>query len=229
MAMREIIRPRLPKRDVVFPESDGQPMGETGFHIKCIIALVNALEGRYRGRADVYVGADLLLYYTPTEPGDMVSPDVFVAFGVGAHERRTWKTWEEGKAPDVVFEITSKSTRKDDQYVKPLIYEELGVQEYFLFDPLGEYLKPHRLQGFQLIEGGYQPLTGDRLTSNVLGLELLVKDGFLRFYDPVTKVLLPTTAELESTAAHEAEARRAAEAEAARLREELARLRGGSQ
>ncbi len=222
MAVREIVRPRLPKKDLVFPETDGQPMGETGFHIKCIIAIVNALEGRYRGRTDVYIGADMLLYYTPTEPGDMVSPDVFVAFGVGAHERRTWKLWDESKAPDVVFEITSKSTRKDDQYIKPLIYEELGVPEYFLFDPLGEYLKPHRLQGFQLIEGGYQPLTGDRLTSNVLGLELMVKDDFLRFYDPAAKLLLPTTAELETVA-------REAEAEAARLREELARLRGETQ
>lgn len=222
MAVREIARPRLPQKELVFPESDGQPIGETGFHVKATFAIVNALEGRYRNRADVYDGADMLLYYTPTKPGDMVSPDVFVAFGVGAHERRTWKTWDEGKAPDVVFEITSKSTRKDDQYLKPLLYEELGVQEYFLFDPLGEYLKPSPLQGFQLIDGGYQPLTGDRLPSQVLGLELLLKEGFLRFYDPLTKLFLPTTAELETVA-------RAAEAEAARLREELARLRGNTQ
>ena len=42
-----------------------------------------------------------------------VVPDVWVAFGVAKRpERGTWLIWLEGKGPDFVLEITSKSTRR---------------------------------------------------------------------------------------------------------------------
>jgi len=210
-------------------------MGETGFHVHCAIAIVNALSGRYRAAGNVYVGAKLFVYFDPGDPSKVVCPDVFVALGVSPHERRIWKVWEEGKGPDVVFEITSKGTRKEDRYVKPDKYEDLGVREYYLFDPLGEYLKP-RLQGYQLAEAGYQPVASadaDRLTSEILGLELFALDNLLRFYDPATGKTLPLYAELEETAREaeeraqaEAAARAQAEARLAALEAELRRLRG---
>jgi Uma2 family endonuclease len=207
-------------------------MGETGFHVKCALALMAALEYHYRHRTDVYVGGNLFVYYNPNDPADVVCPDVFIAFGVRSGERRTWKVWEEGKGPDVVFELTSKGTRREDRYTKPAIYEELRVSEYFLFDPEGDYLQP-RLQGFRLTAGGYQPLSGARLTSEQLKLELFVEGNFVRLYDPAKSTTLPMLTEYadlaqnaQERALQEAEARRAAEAEVARLRAELARLRG---
>ncbi len=203
---------------LIFPERDGQPMGETGFHVKGILALVAALESRYR-QQEAYVGANMFVYYDPSDPAEVVCPDVFVAFGVRRGERRIWKAWEEGKVPDVVFELTSKSTRREDRYTKPAVYESLGIREYFLFDPEGDYLKP-RLQGFRLTEDGYQALSGERLSSEALRLEIFAEDYLLRLYDPASGEVLRTPAE------HEAAARNA-EVELARLRAELERLKKG--
>jgi Uma2 family endonuclease len=244
-----------------FPESDGQPMGETGIHVNQILALYAALRLFFRFVQDVYVGANMFMYYEPTDPRQNFCPDVFAAFGVRPGERRTWKTWEEGKVPDIIIEITSKSTRREDTREKRALYEDLGVREYFLFDPLHEYLTP-RLQGHRLVAGRFEPLSGDVLTSEVLGLELRVKDDDrLHFFDPKRGMWLLINEELSDYAdevAARAEAERAraeaavthaeteraraeaavthaeteharaeaAEAELARLRDEIARLKG---
>ena len=182
-----------------------------------------------------------------------MAPDVFVVRGVPKRDRRIYKVWEEGKAPDVVFELTSASTRLADLGPKKGTYEVLSVWEYFLFDPLEEYLEPP-LQGYRLGERGYRWIEDRPLTSEVLGLELRVEEGWLRLYERKTGRRLPTPAEVaevrrqaearaeqeaearrqaEARAKQEAEARRQAEARAqaaeeelARLRAELARLRG---
>ena len=106
----------------------------------------------------------------------------------------------------------------------------LGVREYFLYDPLGEYLRPP-LQGYRLHEGEYQrllPAGEEGLTSQVLGLELRVEAGRQRVVAPTTGERLLTPAELQAARRAEATARRAAEAELEQLRTELARLRGGA-
>ncbi len=123
------------------------------------------------------------------------------------------KVWEERRAPDWVLEVTSRSTRREDTVTKRDIYAALGVREYFLFDPLGEYLRP-RLQGFRLIDGSYEPMTPREhgsLLSDVLGLELHPRGEQLRLNDPESGHWLLTYAEQAARA-------EAAEAEAARLR-----------
>ena len=105
----------------------------------------------------------------------------------------------------------------------------LGVREYFLYDPLGEYLRPP-LQGYRLQEGEYQrilPWGEGRFTSQTLGLELQVEDGRLRVVNPVTGERLLTPAEALAARRTESAARRTAEAELERSRVELVRLRGG--
>jgi Uma2 family endonuclease len=157
-----------------------------------------------------------------------VAPDVFVVQGVAKKERRTYRLWEEGQAPIVVFEITSRGSRLEDLGTKRAIYAMLGVQEYFLYDPLGEYLRPS-LQGYRLQEGEYQRmLPGDegRLPSQALSLDLRLEDGRLRVFNPTTGERLLTPAEALVARRIEASARRAAEAELERLRAEVERLRG---
>jgi len=118
----------------------------------------------------------------------------------------------------VVFEVTSAGTRAEDLGPKKGTYEMLGVREYFIFDPLVEYLEPQIL-GFRLEEQGYRRIEEGRLVSQVLGLELRVEGSELRLYDVKTgeKLLSP----LEGQAA-----RRVAQAEVKYLRAELTRFRG---
>jgi len=205
-------------------------MGETDVHIDALIYLREALRDHFREAPQEYVTGNMFLYYEEGNTTACVAPDVFVVQGVGKHERRTYRLWEEGQPPAVVFEITSRGTRLEDLGTKRAVYAMLGVQEYFVYDPLGEYLRPP-LQGYRLHEGEYQrlrPAGEEGLISQVLGLELRVEAGRLRVVDPATGERLLTPAELQA-ARRAAEVRAAeAEAELERLRAELVRLRGGT-
>ena len=218
---------------IEYPESDGKPMGETDTHVDLIINLRLALRRFFRRKRDVYVSGNMMMYYVEGDPAKSVSPDVYVVQGVGKHQRRTYKIWEEGQAPDVVFEISSRKTRRQDFEDKVRLYAELGVKEYFIFDP--EYPKRRKpLHAYRLTPGGYVEVlvSGGRVMSEVLGLELADTGETLRLYDPKTKRFLATDEE-ESQARREAErklraeteARQQAEAELARLRQQLERLR----
>ena len=184
-------------KNIIYPESDGEPMGETGIHALRILTSMSTLRTYYRHRPDVYVSANMFMYYTEGNPADVVAPDLFVVFDTHKEERRTWKIWEEGKAPDFIIEFTSEATKGKDRWFKRGLYEELGVQEYFQFDPLNEYLQPP-LQGYRLEGNLYQPIEAVinepflQLESKVLNLYLRSKDDDLEFYEIDTGVKLPT-------------------------------------
>ncbi|MDZ7269697.1 MAG: Uma2 family endonuclease [candidate division KSB1 bacterium] len=208
-------------------------MAETDVHRRLMLDLLHALEEHFREQPRVYVSGNIFLYYLD-EKGirRSVSPDILVVFGIEKKERRIYKLEAEGKAPDVVIELTSDETKVNDLGDKRYIYATLGVREYFIFDPLQETMRPP-LRGFRLEQGDYVPLMGSRINSEVLGLELRVEQNTLRLYDRKTgkRLLTPTEAEAarreaEARAEHEARERRAAEGELARLREELKKLRG---
>jgi Uma2 family endonuclease len=213
---------------VYYPESDGKPMGETDDHRKEMVRHIELLEDYYQGQK-VYVSGDLLVYYVQGNPRKFVVPDAFVAKGIPPKNRRIYKTWVEGKAPDVVIETTSRKTRRKDLTEKPALYARLGVKEYFLFDPLGEYLDPP-LQGYRLADDDYEPIPPNDdgfLDSQELELRLRIGEGHLEFVRWDTGQRLLTRSEQVAREAgarqREAEARLAAEAEVARLRAELAR------
>ena len=219
-------RPHLPPAAVDYPSSDGKPLAENDLQARAILYAFGALRVRYSDRRhDVYVSADLLIYYEEGNPRVSVAPDVFVVFGVEDHPRMSYKIWEEGKGPDFVLEVASPNTWEEDVREKPAIYAGLGVQEYFLFDPRGEHFTP-RLQGYRLVGGGYERLPAvesiDRtltLTSEVLGLELRAKGEEMRFHDPSTGEPLLSYGE-------EHAARRAAEARVAELEARVRVLEG---
>ena len=142
-------------QQIYYPESDGKPMGETDVHIDAVIYLREALRDYFRDDQQVYAAGNMLLYYEEGNPAACVAPDAFVVQGVAKRERRTYRLWEEGQPPSVVFEVTSRGTRLEDLGTKRAVYAMLGVREYFVYDPLGEYLRPP-LQGYQLQEGEYQ-------------------------------------------------------------------------
>jgi hypothetical protein len=124
--------------------------------------------------------------------------------------------------PQLVIETTSLKTKKKDTFDKPELYAKLGVHEYFMHDPTGEYLDPP-LQGYRLQDGKYEKIAADAgggLQSEELGLLLRVEDGELNLFQPGTNQRLLT---YQESASREAEGRQRAEAEVERLRAELAK------
>ncbi|NJO18447.1 MAG: Uma2 family endonuclease [Thioploca sp.] len=218
---------------IEYPESDGQPIGETDFHFTTIILLVQALRD-YFAEQPVYVAGDLMFYYEQGNPHAVKAPDVLVVKGVSKHKRRIYKLWEEQVVPCTLFEITSKQTGSADLTTKYQLYERLGIKEYFLFDPLGEYLQPN-LQGFTLVKGRYQalPLSAEgELVSRELGLILRPQGDLLRLVDSYTGQMLATSkeyarrVELAEQKAHvETQRANLAEAKIIELQQELEKLR----
>ncbi|MCB0128593.1 MAG: Uma2 family endonuclease [Caldilineaceae bacterium] len=212
---------------IEYPESDGKPVGETDWHISVILYLRAALRFYFRHVTDLYAAADMLFYYEEGNPQLSKAPDVFVVKGINKEDRATYKLWEERAVPCVIFEITSRSTRWQDVGEKKGLYEYLGVREYFLFDPLNEYLKP-QLQGFRLINGSYQPIDlspDGTLYSQELGLLLKPEGRQLRLIDAQTGEGIPTMEESAERAELEAQRAQAAESKAEQLEHEIAELR----
>ncbi|QYO65150.1 Uma2 family endonuclease [Leptolyngbya sp. 7M] len=183
--------------DLLYPDSDGKPMAESDPTRDYLIYGVEALGNYFQDRPDVYVSGNLFIYYKQGVPDAVIAPDVFVVFGVEKKKRRSYKVWEEGgKTPTFVLEITSKTTQEQDEEDKPQKYARLGVLEYFQYDPTGEYLRS-QLKGLRLVEGHYHPIPANLLPdgslsvySEVLGLELRLTQGELRFYTQTGQKLL---------------------------------------
>jgi Uma2 family endonuclease len=206
---------------IIYPAEDGS-VTESDAHFIQGAELVLALKRFFAGRPDVFVAGNMAVYYVRGNPHKYFGPDVLVAFGAPSlpeGTRQSYLLWEEGVPPAVVIELTSASTRREDTVQKPREYAALGVREYYLFDPRGEFLTP-RLQGYHLAANHrYMRLAGDELDSPALGLRLVVREGKLRLFNPATDTLLPTLNDQEATLV-------AQEAEIARLRAELAQLQG---
>jgi Uma2 family endonuclease len=186
--------------EIYYPESDGKPVGETEFHVMALLGLLQTLRNHFRHDDSVYVGGNMLFYYVEGKPSEFKVPDVFVVKGIAKHMRRTYKLWEEQVAPCVIFEITSRGTRREDFGAKRTLYQRLGVQEYYLFDPMAEYLRPP-IQGFTLVAGRYHPVTpreDGSIWSQELGLELTPEGATLRLFDPFANKPLPTMDEAVS-------------------------------
>ena len=210
-----MIRPAPVAVPIHYPSSDGKPMAENDAQRNAIMYGIGALTRRFRNRRDVYVSGDLLIYYEEGNPRVSIAPDVFVVFGVEKRERLNYKLWEEGRAPAFVLEVASPSTWRDDIGRKRSVYAQLGVREYWQYDPAGEHL-PARLQGERLTPSGYvrQPAATAMdgtltLRSETLGLELRAAPGReMRFRDPTTG---------EDLRSHDEEAEGRLEAAAARV------------
>lgn len=234
-------------------ESDGEPMAETPEHLEAMLCLIGALQTHFSQRQDVSVAGNQFMYWVEDDPSQRVAPDVYVVFGVPKNPPRpTWKVWEQGKAPDVIMKVSSRSTAPEDFGKKHQIYERLGVKEYFLIDVTREYLiEPvvlYRLSGAEFVP---QPCEHPaelewRAYSELLGLYVVVRWQDERYrgrlFDPTQDRYLPSFDEAveayreqlqlaqefrqraeEEARRAEAEARRAEEA--VRRAEEEARAR----
>lgn len=207
---------------IVYPASDGEPVAETDIHRDLMFELIGALKAYFQAAPDVYISGNLFIYYVEGKPARRVAPDLFVVRGVGKHERRVYKLWEEGVVPEVVIELSSRQTWKEDLERKRRLYAQLGVKEYFIFDPEYGYLI-ETLVGYSLRNGRYVHLKvkDRRVMSAVLGLELVDTGQTLRLFNPQTNSFLPTRAEQEQAQRQAEKAQR--QAEEARRQEAAAR------
>ena len=202
----ESATPYVPTDTAIFyPDTDGKPMAASDLHRRLLTWTLHALEEHFAEAPDVYVSGDIMMYYKEGEPGEHLAPDVLVCFGINPKERQTYKTWEEGKAPDFVMEFSSKTTYDKDLDEKKDIYASLEIQDYFLYDPQGLYL-PSMLMGFTLVDGVYEAIPPDEhegLRSSVLGLDFRLQDTEIRIYDPVANEWVKTKAEKEAVRAEQ--------------------------
>ncbi|HSN85328.1 MAG TPA: Uma2 family endonuclease [Thermoanaerobaculia bacterium] len=222
---------------------DGEPL-ESDWHLRQIHLLLDLIPEAMaeQGRTDYFAGGNMFVYYSPEQAREVWEevtkrrqkraargPDVFWVEGVDPNpdrDREAWVAWEEeGRLPDVIFELLSPKTEEMDRTTKKQIYQDVfRAAEYFLCDP-----RKKTLEGFRLVDGIYKPIAPDaqgRLPSGRLGVSVAFWRGlartkvrsWVRLFRP-DGTLVPTPEEREEIQRRRAEA---AEAEVARLRALLA-------
>ena len=198
--------------DQGYPGPDGKMSASTR-HAEAATYAFDAARMVFRDRPDVLVAYDLLLLFEEGNPKAALGPDMMVVLDAGNAPRSSYKVWEEdSRPPDFVLEVMSKSTWRRDTLRKPGLYAAVGVREYWLFDP-----RTNRLAGFRLDGDAFTRIRAASpgvYRSAVLGLDLLVEDGELRFRD-LAGENLPDAVQAMRMREEESARRRAAQARAA--------------
>ncbi len=170
--------------------------------------------------------------YTVAQPTRYLAggryPDLLVAFDVDPAAYAASNGYiiaEQGKPPDFVLEIASRSSGREDTGPKRGDYAAIGIPEYWRFDETGEH-HGARLAGDRLENGEYVAIEIAELPdgslqgySAMLDLYLRWEEGELVFYDPATDRPILTYEDQRARADREREVRAAAEARADRERE----------
>jgi Uma2 family endonuclease len=192
---------------VLYPDSDGEPLAENTKQLRWIVVLFGNLCSLFDERADVFVAADLFWYPVEGEPDVRTAPDVLVVFGRPKGDRGSYMQWEEDNIPlTVVFEILSPGNTYQEMDDKQDFYETHGVQEYYVYDPDNNRLRIFTRRGDVLVR--VRPASG--FVSPRLGIRFDLSGPELVVYGPDGQ-RFSTFAEVQ-TARREAE-QRAAEAQ----------------
>ncbi len=184
----------------LYPESHENDMGETSIHYKLISYLFNALEIFLSGQPDIFIAANMNLYFEQSQPKKYYIPDIMVAFGVSNYNRKVYKLWNEKLFPQIIFEVASESTWRNDLTDKVATYERLGAEEYYLLDPENAFL-PLPLMAYRRDEFGRLRLVmteNNRAVSPLLKLEIVWTGEKFRLFDPQAQEFLMTTEELKA-------------------------------
>lgn len=228
----------IPGTNLELVLDDGVPL-ETQYHALHIDLLQHLTHEVMvaRNRSDYFTGGNMFIYYSPaqarfiaTNPPSkyrkFTGPDFFFVNRVPHRDRPVWIAWEEnGRYPDVIVELLSRSTRHIDLGIKKQRYQDIfETAEYYLYEPGSD-----SFEAFHLHEGKYRPAERDadgRVWSRSLdawlglwrGDYLRAGSTWIRFFDSAGR-LIPTS--FERAQASDAQARAAEER--ARAAEERAR------
>ncbi|MGJ0607164.1 Uma2 family endonuclease [Cylindrospermopsis raciborskii] len=122
--------------EIVYPESDGEPMADNTRQFTWIVKIKENLEILFKYNADVFVAGDLFWYPVKGSNKIKLAPDTMVVFGRPKAHRGSYRQWEEDNIPpQVVFEILSPGNTQDEMDKKKLFYLKHGVEEYYVYDP----------------------------------------------------------------------------------------------
>ena len=194
--------------DIIYPESDGQPMADNTKQFEWIVVIKENLELLFADNPDVFIAGDLLWY--PVEGSNTIrrAPDTMVAFGRPKGHRGSYLQWiEENIPPQVVFEILSPGNTLKEMAQKLRFYDRYGVEEYYLYDPdkndLTGWLRSESgLEVIDDIAGWVSPRLGVRFELTEDELQIYRPDG-QRFttYVELAKRAAQAEATLEQTEA----------------------------
>jgi Uma2 family endonuclease len=201
------------KENIIYPDSDGQPMADNTKQFNWIVLIKEGLEALFANRPDVFVAGDLLWYPVEGKPTIRKAPDVLVAFGRPKGDRGSYKQWEEDNiAPQVVFEINSPSNTTLEMLRKFDFYQRYGVQEYVFYDPdtneLAIWVRNNgKLETVEEVNNWRSPLLGVRFVLDEDTLFLYRPDGerfatyteILDFLNEAKTKLEETKTKLEET------------------------------
>ena len=227
-SVRDQIRYVRPVVPVHFPATDPEwDLGQNTLHGRLCELLYQVLVATLG--PEHTVSDDQFVYYDASNPRLKCAPDVFVKLGTPQAHFASWKTWEDG-VPELCVEILSPSDMEKLTLDQKLTrYLAIGVQEVLVLDPA---LAPGtRLRAWDRVDGDLveRVVERERTPCVTLGLhwvltfdDALATDA-LRLATDAEGEHLVLTRDEASTAAERTRADRA-EAEAARLREELARV-----
>ena len=158
---------------------------------------------KYLGNPDTTIvdGERFIIPEPGTPPRQRIYPDMLVSFNADPtlyDQDNGYVISRQGKPPDLVMEIASERTGRNDVQNKPARYAALGVQEYWRFDHTGNFHRT-KLAGDRLVEGRYEPIDIEEVGEGILQghsavLDLLVRweQGQLRWHDPATGQEIPT-------------------------------------
>ena len=215
-------RPPVGYDDDGYPFED-QTLSESTAHDDVLNYFRNAAFALLADRPDAMVQQNLLILFEEGNPRAAVEPDVTVALGVGRHPRNSYKLWLEGQPPDLVVEGLSEKTWRRDVDIKPALYRDLGVREFWQVDPAGWLREP--IVGYRLRGGVYKPLAPSApgvYRSDVLDTELAYDRTEMAILDPRTGERIPG---IHDALRQRDEGRKAHEAALARIAELEARLK----
>ncbi|MBW4647696.1 MAG: Uma2 family endonuclease [Kastovskya adunca ATA6-11-RM4] len=176
--------------DIIYPDSDGQPMADNTKQFRWIVIIKENLEILFASDPNVFVAGDLLWYPVAGNNKIRQAPDAMAVFGRPKGDRGSYKQWEEDNiAPQVVFEILSPGNRLKEMAKKLQFYDRYGVEEYYIYDPdrvdlLGWLRCEERLIVIEEMNGWVSPRLGIRFELQADTLEIYRPDG-RRFLTPV--------------------------------------------
>lgn len=131
----------------------------------------------------VYLACELPVHY-PEQPG--FAPDLLAVLDVpdpgNADTRMAWVVEDEGRGIDFVLEITHRGNRRKDLFDNVMEYASLQIPEYFVYDRLQQRLFGYRLPNPDATRYTPIPSRLGKLKSTMLGLDLGIVGGRLRFY-----------------------------------------------
>ena len=210
---------QLNKAEIIYPDSDGQPMADNTKQYRWIVTIKGNLDIIFADNPDVFIAGDLLWY--PVEGSNTIrqAPDAMVALGRPKGDRGSYMQWKEDNiAPQVVFEILSPGNRGGEMAKKFQFYQRYGVQEYYVYDPdtielIGWQRDDYYLEVIEPINGWTSPL---------LNIRFELADDTLKIYRPNGEPFLTFTEiqqQLDTVKEELNEANKKAEKLAAKLKE----------